>query len=398
MKKFIIILICFLQMQNIQSDSVKNITEGCNPDIKDRGENTFLTFYGDSLGDLVDLPTHGLVGWDAYLGFFRPDFDPLGWRIQNFAVIGWTTRSIYNALKECLKSKEARKEFKMSNTIAMEIGGNDMVNYTPLLIFMPWKYWTYRDPTTNKDVKGVVDVVIYNIKVLIYFFRHPLIDKNVLVMGNFPSLSYSPTLGHVGDYFSAFQHMTDIFYQKWTETVPPLNIQRDDQFENAQIQKELTIDIWKKLLEIIGSPANLIEDLFGPQFTTKFVHFLEEVIPKKEKIPDAIEPFQTNAPDWYFKWVYHTYRNPTTAISFGLYLMQPGLESLAMDLREKTRNWDRTFTYKEDNTQTYTAQNRKGGDYVHFLPLYHTLVRKYDCSAYLYCWVGQPMYYRDATP
>ncbi|MCP5497004.1 MAG: hypothetical protein H7A23_20815 [Leptospiraceae bacterium] len=65
---------------------------------------------------------------------------------------------------------------------------------------------------------------------------------------------------------------------------------------------------------------------------------------------------------------------------------------------ERKRNWDRTFTYKEDNTQTYTAQNRKGGDYVHFLPLYHTLVRKYDCSAYLYCWVGQPMYYRDATP
>ena len=90
MKKLIIILICFLQIQYLQADSVKNINEGCNPDIKDRGENAFLTFYGDSLGDFVDKHTHGMVGWDAYLGFWKPDID---WRVQNFAIAGWTTQS-----------------------------------------------------------------------------------------------------------------------------------------------------------------------------------------------------------------------------------------------------------------------------------------------------------------
>ncbi|MCP5496989.1 MAG: hypothetical protein H7A23_20740 [Leptospiraceae bacterium] len=126
----------------------------------------------------------------------------------------------------------------MSNTIAMEIGGNDMVNYTPLLIFMPWKYWTYRDPTTNKDVKGVVDVVLHNIKVLIYFFRHPLIDKNVLVMGNFPTLAYSPTLGNVGDYFEIQKAFSDIYYRKWNEKDPNTNVEKDDQKENLDFYKK----------------------------------------------------------------------------------------------------------------------------------------------------------------
>ncbi|MCP5497009.1 MAG: hypothetical protein H7A23_20840 [Leptospiraceae bacterium] len=92
MKVFWIILICILQIQYLQADSVKVIRRNsCDTDIKDRGENAFLTFYGDSLGDFVDKHTHGIVGWDAYLGFYRPDFDPLGWRVQNFAIAGWTT-------------------------------------------------------------------------------------------------------------------------------------------------------------------------------------------------------------------------------------------------------------------------------------------------------------------
>ncbi|MCP5497032.1 MAG: hypothetical protein H7A23_20955 [Leptospiraceae bacterium] len=89
MKVFWIILICILQIQYLQADSTANIQANCNTSIQDRGQNAFLTFYGDSLGDFVDSGFHGIVGWDAYLGFYRPDFDSLlGWRVQNFAIAG----------------------------------------------------------------------------------------------------------------------------------------------------------------------------------------------------------------------------------------------------------------------------------------------------------------------
>ncbi|MCB1194210.1 MAG: hypothetical protein KDK90_27490 [Leptospiraceae bacterium] len=399
MKKLIIILICFLQIQYLQADSVKNINEGCNPDIKDRGENAFLTFYGDSLGDFVDSGFHGIVGWDAYLGFYRPDFDSLlGWRVQNFAVEGWTTRSIYEGLKKCLYNKDTRANFKMSNTIAMEIGGNDMVNYTPLLIFMPWKYWTYRDPTTNKDVKGVVDVVLHNIKVLIYFFRHPLIDKNVLVMGNFPTLAYSPTLGNVGDYFEIRKAFSDIYYRKWNEKDPNTNVEKDDQKENLDFLQEVTayaMILTSSALEVMYTANELFGDKLGETLDNLFDTMLPSRI--KDKKLDSFKAAHKSSVEWYLEWVYYNSANLTTAASFGLYLMQPGLEALAVEMRDRTRNMKPEIT-SLDKTQTYTAHNRKGGNYVDFLPLYHLTVRSKDCKEYGYCWVANPILYRDNLP
>ncbi|MCB1194503.1 MAG: hypothetical protein KDK90_28985, partial [Leptospiraceae bacterium] len=256
-------------------------------------------------GDFVDFPAYGFVGWDAYLGFWKPDID---WRVQNFAIAGWTTQSIFDGLTKCLteQTREQRTKFVTSNHIALEVGGNDFLNMTPTLIFMPWKYWSYTDPTTGKEVKGAVDVTLHNIKVLIYYFRHPLIDKDVLVMGNFPGLTYSPTLGNIGDYFDGVKSLGDVMYQKWNEKVGPIDVVANYQKQNL----ETLMDIAKEVLE---STFYVATALFGSQVGETLDSFLDGIFPNKEKIPGAIEPFQTNAPDWYFKWVYHTYRNPTTA-------------------------------------------------------------------------------------
>ncbi|MCB1194380.1 MAG: hypothetical protein KDK90_28365, partial [Leptospiraceae bacterium] len=396
MRKLLIVFLCFLQIQYLQADSIDNIGDSCSTGMQDRGKNAFVTFYGDSLGDLVDLPTHGLVGWDAYLSFYKPDTD---WRIQNFAVIGWTTRTIYDKLKDCLFDKNIRANFRMSNTIAMEIGGNDMVNYSHILIFMPWKYWTYTDPITNEEVKGVVDVVLYNIKVLIYFFRHPLIDKNVLVMGNFPTLSYSPTLGHVGDYFAALTKMLDVYYQKWKEENRFIHVEEDDQKENLEIMQKITMAF--SLTMLVDEIITDIAEFFGvklPGILSKLLNpfTLANVNPANEDIPDFF-PDNADLSNWYFKWIYTNSRSATTAASFGLYLMQPKLEALATEMRDRTRNMNPTLQNNE-KTKTYTANNRKGGNYVDFLPLYHLMINHKDCTKYYQCWVANPILYRDNLP
>ncbi|PJZ47201.1 hypothetical protein EHQ30_04200 [Leptospira brenneri] len=37
---------------------------------------TFLTFYGDSLGDFVDEPLYGYFGWDKYLTMMNFGVEP----------------------------------------------------------------------------------------------------------------------------------------------------------------------------------------------------------------------------------------------------------------------------------------------------------------------------------
>lgn len=68
MKKIIItiIVICLLQSNDLKADYTQDISGGgsnCTTIIQDRDKNSFLTFFGDSLGDFVDLIniTLGLV-------------------------------------------------------------------------------------------------------------------------------------------------------------------------------------------------------------------------------------------------------------------------------------------------------------------------------------------------
>jgi hypothetical protein len=45
--------------------------------------STLITFYGDSLGELIRLPLYGYFGWEWYLTTQEPR---VRWDVQNFAV------------------------------------------------------------------------------------------------------------------------------------------------------------------------------------------------------------------------------------------------------------------------------------------------------------------------
>lgn len=51
---------------------------------------TFLTFYGDSLGDLINEFAYGYFSWDQYLTLMYPAVE---WNVQNLAHSGDTTYS-----------------------------------------------------------------------------------------------------------------------------------------------------------------------------------------------------------------------------------------------------------------------------------------------------------------
>src|SRR5690606_38892764 len=64
------------------SDSDKEtfiFSEGNNCRTDFDNDRTFLTFYGDSLGDYVDHPWYGAVGWEGYLSWHKPN---IRWDIQ----------------------------------------------------------------------------------------------------------------------------------------------------------------------------------------------------------------------------------------------------------------------------------------------------------------------------
>lgn len=63
-----------------ENRTVKNFIESteCNSQFDDshpdsfEPNKTFLTFYGDSLGDFVEEPLYGYFGWDKYLTMMNP--------------------------------------------------------------------------------------------------------------------------------------------------------------------------------------------------------------------------------------------------------------------------------------------------------------------------------------
>lgn len=131
-QKFSLLLVFIIQ---INSYSIYGQSAECisNPFNKDK---TFLTFYGDSLGDFVDAPLYGYFGWEFYLTTQYPN---VNWKVQNFAVGGFTTENVYNHLRLCTNPQN-RSFYQTADNVALEIGGNDYIQNVAMLVYMPWKY------------------------------------------------------------------------------------------------------------------------------------------------------------------------------------------------------------------------------------------------------------------
>jgi len=210
----IIYLLLDVKIYSQSSDFTQSLGQGenCNTSshFSDSANLPFVTFFGDSLGDFVDSPIHGIIGWNNYLSALRPD---IHWKTQNFAVAGYTTVSLFEDIRKCILPGN-RKTFKTSNHFVFEIGGNDAAHVSPIIRIMPWKVFSYHDPFTGKNVYGVIDQLRYNVKSIIRYMRHPMLDKDVLVIGNFPGLTTSPSLGEIGSYFDGIKKLLDELYIK----------------------------------------------------------------------------------------------------------------------------------------------------------------------------------------
>ncbi|PJZ41788.1 hypothetical protein CH370_10200 [Leptospira kmetyi] len=321
----------------------------------------FITFFGDSLGDFVDMPVYGMYGWSDYLNFHHPE---VPWRIQNFAVAGWTTVDIYDAMKRCFES-DTRNQFLTSNHVAFEAGGNDIFFTSHYLAIMPWKLFSYPNPFPGPGqplvIKGVPDQVAQNVKGIIRLLRHPQVDKDVLLMGNFPALSWSPSMGHLGDYFDMGKKVLDDFY--------------------AKDQTSLNVR-WTDFVETTGQ---YLTALFSNPFSPEQAN--------DPKLP-IFQQYQGTAADWYVRWLYIEFKSPTTILSIGLGVLQPLVQQVVLEENEYNKN---RITYNPNNAAE-EIPNRRGGNYVHFLPLYNDFLHPDDCNIYLSCFVGHPPYYRDFLP
>jgi lysophospholipase L1-like esterase len=322
---------------------------------------TFLTFYGDSLGDLVNEPYYGYFGWDQYLTLMFPAVE---WNVQNLAHSGDTTFGLFNMIKTCASSTSRRINFKTSPNVAFEIGGNDYWQHAILLAFMPWKFMDVQERVT------------YNTRAIIYALRHERRDKNVLVMGNFPNLSYSPTLGHIKNYWRMFATHPDPSFKA--------NMEHLHDNQKAAMQTDAAILGSLSFLQPGAWLAGAAALLFPVDLTDMHGPLVNSIIQIKQSYNEAISKLAiesnlqelnqlqskinnqglspTKQDDWYWLWLYVVKNNPSMISSMGMFLNQGPLE-----------------------LNQVMGQGR-----VHFLPMYHLFIRERDCFQFGWCFAAKP--------
>ncbi|WP_406600720.1 LIC10707 family hydrolase [Leptospira sanjuanensis] len=327
-------------------------------------DKTFLTLYGDSLGDFVDEGAYGYFGWDKYLTLMNFG---VSWNVQNLAIGGYTTKNVYEFIAACAIKPEQRFNFKTAPNVAFEIGGNDFWHNSIMLTFMPWKF------------SAVVGRVSFNTKSILYQLRNPRRNKNVLVMGNFPNLSYSPTLGNTNNYFTPLATHPDGMF---TYNMSKLHEeQKKAMYEEAQAAAIAVLPFgWLGLLYI---PIDMNE-LHGD--------FVQAIIGIKQAYNNALATVQiqtgivelemlhiqiknsgtspTSQDEWYWLWLHTIKNNISMVTSLGMFFSQGPLEQTAAEVNSKYGN-------------------------VHFLPMYHLFIRQRDCFEFGQCWVANPWLYQD---
>lgn len=187
----------------------------CNLD-KLNNFSTAITFYGDSRLDLIKTVLFGYANLDAYLRASREE----GWNVQNLAQSAATSEGLLKHLSSCYRAQfrlsqmnpftddgklidfTTTSQFASSNrpgdfrkmqfpnyvtakNIVFEIGGNDFLQRIPEFIFLP-----YMIPVRVENTR-------LNIRNIIALLRRR--DRNVLLVGNYPTAAYSLRLGSAKD-------------------------------------------------------------------------------------------------------------------------------------------------------------------------------------------------------
>ncbi|WP_420844104.1 LIC10707 family hydrolase [Leptospira montravelensis] len=315
----------------MNSQASECITNSFNKD------KTFLTFYGDSLGDFVDLPLYGYFGWNFYLTSQYPNVD---WQTQNFAVGGFTTAEVYNHIILCTNPTN-RSHYRTADNVAIEIGGNDYIKNVAMLVYMTWKY-------------GDVDRrVTENTRILIRVLRNPSRNKKVLLMGNFPTLAKSPTLGDYPNYFAPFKYFPNgNMFDKALEF---------EEAKQRQENEEVAASVFQSIITYVAGEFSLLLG-YALSLASSIDFYLDQTSINYSNL--------TGQDDWYWRWHGENVKNPIThAVSLGLMSHQHSLEVMAAE----ENNYAGTSVYNG-----VAIQFQPGG--VSFLPLYYYFIRHIDAG------------------
>lgn len=254
---------------------------------------TFLTIYGDSLGDFVDHPWYGFIGWENYLTIHRPEIE---WDVQNLATAGHTTLGLYRLLKDCARSEATRAAFQTADNVAFEIGGNDYKDNALLFMYAPWR---------GNDI---VNRVTFNQEIIMRMLN--LRDKRVLVMGNFPTIAKSPMLGDISDYFKPFKYQVN-------GTILNANNLTAEKAEDDRRQ------VAEQIRAGLELPVRLILDIGGWLWNSIF----------SADIPADYLKYANGSPactSWYLCWYFEHRKNPIShAMSMLMFMGQPVLAEKA---------------------------------------------------------------------
>ncbi|MCB1172996.1 MAG: SGNH/GDSL hydrolase family protein [Leptospiraceae bacterium] len=327
-----------------------------------------VTFMGDSRSDLVDFPGYGWFSWEFYLGLTAPD---VPWDVQNLGVSTWTTGAVHGELIECVRNGAGT--YKTAKNVVMEIGGNDYIaNLLFGLVLMPWMQ------------PRIQDRVVRNTALLVKILRHPVYNKNVLILGNPPAVTSSPTLGPLNAYFHPVDNLANLDRES---NRPYGNVFKTYQHELELLQDQHANDPYKTVS--INDSAALaavnghLFDLFAldvarllniPLADQAFdaalqlnlgnlqTNILNPLLGNKEKCPF---PWFPDAVEWYCAWLtLNSTDMGLSALSIAMALHQGPLEA---------------------------AVRAEGAE---FLPLYHLYIRPDDCAQGA-CYVGNYHLYRD---
>lgn len=96
--KYEVIFLIIFPFLNILGDRTSIKPDSKEPDACQTDfdpNSTLITFYGDSLGELVSLPLYGYFGWEWYLTTQEPR---VRWDVQNLARTAWTTKSVWELI------------------------------------------------------------------------------------------------------------------------------------------------------------------------------------------------------------------------------------------------------------------------------------------------------------
>ncbi len=333
---FFFLLIIIFPSKNAFADRTSVTLQGeeslrCQTDFDPN--STQITFYGDSLGDWIDFPFgYGYFGWEWYLSVHEPG---IRWDIQNLAVGGNTTHSVYELIRECSASDIKRNNFRTADNVAIEIGGNDYKDNIAILYYMPWKF-------------GDVDArVTHNTRVIVRALRNSLRNKKIILMGNFPVIAKSPILGDAGDYFTFWKYLPNGQITDKNKIYEETRIH--NQFSEAMSASFMA------LLEGTKQIYDLLVDFLAPLHGADLTKLL---------IAEPALNSRTGKDLWYWKHLAEWKETPTSLMSIGMMFHQ--LSLMKMTDEENTNEY--AYEHKATNVVYPTVIYRAGR--VKFVPLF----------------------------